>query len=110
MIDALAQATPGVYHWLVLSTLIFSIGLYGLLTRRNMVGVLMSVELVLNAGALNFVVFNRFVSPRAVDGQVMALFIMAVAASEAVIGLAIFIRLFKHRRTTDVTRMDHMRH
>lgn len=99
---------PGPVHWLVLTVLLFAIGLYGLLTRRNVVGLLMSVELMLNAGALNFVIFNRYIVPGAMDGQVMALFVIAVAAAEVVVGMAIFVGLFKYRRTADVTRMNLM--
>ncbi len=93
-------------HWLVLSALLFSIGMYGLLTRRNAIGILMSVELMLNAAALNFIIFNRFVMPGKVDGELMAIFIIAVAAAEVVVGMAIFVSMFKHHKTTDVTRIN----
>lgn len=99
----------GTPHWLVLSALLFSIGIYGLLTRRNAVGVLISLELMLNAGAMNFVMFNRMVHPESVDGQVMAIFIIATAAAEVVVAMAIFVTLFKHRKTADVTRMNAMK-
>lgn len=105
-----AVQPPGVFHWLVLSTLLFSIGIYGVLTRRNAVGILMAVELLLNSGALNFVVFDRYVAPGIVDGEIMAIFIIAVAAAEVVAGMAIFVTLYKNRRTIDVTSMDMMRH
>ncbi len=109
MIDFLARNNPGVGHWLLLSTVLFSIGLYGLLTRRNAVGILMAVELMLNSAALNFVVFNRFVRPDSVDGQIMAIFVIAVAAAEVVVGMAIFVALFRVRQTIDVNRMDAMK-
>ena len=109
MIDFLAGHSPGVGHWLVLSAVLFSIGLYGLLTRRNAVGILMAVELMLNSAALNFVVFNQFVRPVSVDGQIMAIFIIAVAAAEVVVGMAIFVALFRIRATIDVNRMDTMK-
>ncbi|HBF33236.1 TPA: NADH-quinone oxidoreductase subunit NuoK, partial [Candidatus Sumerlaeota bacterium] len=83
---------PHLIHWLALSTALFAIGLYGLLTRKNAVGVLMSVEIMLNSAALNFVIFNRFNGGEGrVDGHVMALFVIAVAAAEAVVGMAIFV-------------------
>ena len=110
MLESMAAHPPGVFHWLVVSTLLFSIGIYGVLTRRNAIGVLMAVELLLNSGALNFVAFSRYVAPGAVDGQIMAIFIIAVAAAEVVAGMAIFVTLFKNRRTIDVTRMDMMKH
>ena len=109
MIEALAANQPSIFHWLVLSTLLFSIGIYGLLTRKNAVAILMSVELTLNSGALNFVVFNHFLSPSKVDGAVMALFIIATAAAEVVTAMAIFVALYNHRKTIDVTLMDLIR-
>jgi NADH-quinone oxidoreductase subunit K len=109
MTEFLLGLAPGVGHWLVLSAVLFSIGLYGLLSRRNAVGVLMAVELMLNSGALNFVVFNRYVAPGGVDGQMMAIFVIAVAAAEVVVGMAIFVALFRRRATVDVTRMDIMK-
>jgi NADH:ubiquinone oxidoreductase subunit K len=106
VIDLLVSHAPGAIHWLILSAILFSIGLYGLLTRRNAVGILMAVEIMLNSAALNFVVFNRFVSPAGVDGQIMAIFIIAVAAAEVVVGMAIFVALFRLRSTVDVNRIN----
>lgn len=99
----------GPKHWMLLSLLLFSIGVYGMLTRRNAIGILLSVELLLNAAALNFVTFNHYRNPDAVDGAVMAIFIIAVAAAEVVVALAIFVSLFKQRKTADVTHMDAMK-
>ncbi len=109
MLEFLATHKPGHVEWLLLSAVLFSIGLYGVLTRRNAVGVLIAVELMLNSAALNFVLFNRFVAPAAVDGQIMAVFVIAVAAAEVVVGMAIFVALFRHRATIDVNRMDTMK-
>jgi len=109
MSEFLASHTPTLTHWLYLSTLLFSIGLYGLLTRRNAVGILMAVELMLNSAALNFVVFNRFCAPATVDGQIMAIFVIAVAAAEVVVGMAIFVALYRYRGTVDVNAMDTMK-
>jgi NADH-quinone oxidoreductase subunit K len=105
-----AGQAPDARHWLILSAILFSIGLYGLLTRRNAVGILMAVELMLNSAALNFVIFNRFVAPGTLDGQIMAIFVIAVAAAEVVVGMAIFVALFRYRSTVDVTRIDGLRH
>ena len=107
--EALAAQTPTVTYWLVFSLLLFSIGLYGILTRRNAVGILMAVELLLNSAAMNFVVFNRYVAPNRVDGQIMAIFVIAVAAAEVVVAMAIFVTLFKFRRTVDVAQMDRLK-
>jgi NADH-quinone oxidoreductase subunit K len=109
MIDWLANHPPTLYHWLVLSTLLFSIGLFGVLTRRNAIAILMAVEILLNSASINFIVFNRYIMPRAVDGQVMSLFIMATAAAEVVIAMAIFVSLYRDRKTIDVKRMNQIR-
>jgi len=109
MIEYLAGHRPGPTEWLILSNVLFAIGLYGLLSRRNAIGLLMAIELMLNAAALNVVVLNRFVAPGTVDGQVMALFVIAVAAAEAVVAMAIFVALFRHRLTIDVSHMDAMK-
>lgn len=108
MIEFLASYEPGVLVWLTLPAVLFSIGIYGLLTRRNAVGILISAELAINSAAMNFVIFNRFIAPAKVDGQIMSLFIIAAAAAEVVVGIAIFVMLFKHRKTMDVTRMNVM--
>ncbi len=84
-------------HILILSYAIFCLGLFGLLTRRNAVGLLLSVELILNAAAVNFVLFGRILGK--VDGQAFALFIIALAACEAVAGLAIIISLWRKSKT-----------
>jgi NADH:ubiquinone oxidoreductase subunit K len=109
MIEYLASHQPGLMHWLVLANVLFAVGVYGLLCRRNAVGVLMAVELMLNAAALNIVVFNRFLTPGDVDGHIMALFVIAVAAAEAVVALAIFVAIFRYRATIDVNRINLMK-
>lgn len=101
-----AWLTLDAHHWLMLCALLYCIGLYGLLTRRNAIAILMAIEIMLNSAALNFVIFDRFVAPQQVDGQVMALFVIAVAAAEVVVGMAIFVALFRLRATIDVNRMD----
>jgi NADH:ubiquinone oxidoreductase subunit K len=109
MIEYLASHGPGPSEWLILSNTLFAIGVYGLLSRRNAIGLLMAIELMLNAAALNVVILNRYLSPNTVDGQVMALFVIAVAAAEAVVAMAIFVALFRRRGTLDVNRMDSLK-
>lgn len=109
MIEFLAAHKPTLGHWLVFTAILFAIGLYGVLSRRNAVGVLMAVEIMLNAAAMNFVVFNHFGRPASVDGQIMAIFAIAVAAAEVVVGMAIFVAIFRHRGTVDVNSMDTMK-
>jgi len=104
-----AVVGPSPKTWLMLASLLFSIGLFGALTRRNAVGVMLAMELMLNAAALNFVIFNYFIAPRQVDGVVMAMFIIAVAAAEVVVGISIFIAIFRHYRTNDVNLISTMR-
>ncbi len=103
------ETPPPIDAWLLLSSLLFAIGMYGVLTRRNAVGILISLELALNAAALNFVVFNSKVAPAKVDGSIMAIFVIAVAAAEVVVAMAIFVALYRHRKTMDVTSMDELR-
>lgn len=109
MIQFLAAHRPGLTEWLILANLLFAIGVYGLLSRRNAIGLLMAIELMLNAAALNVVALNRYVAAGTVDGQVMALFVIAVAAAETVVAMAILVALFRRRATIDVNRMDLMK-
>jgi NADH:ubiquinone oxidoreductase subunit K len=97
---------PGLEHYLILSALIFSFGVYGMLTRRNLVAMLLCVELVLNSAALNFVAFHRFLFKGDPAGTVFPILIIAVAAAEASVALAIVIALFRHRRNLDVRAAD----
>jgi NADH:ubiquinone oxidoreductase subunit K len=107
--NELSTMTPGLYHWMLLALLLFSIGIYGLLTRRNAIGILLSTELMLNSAAMNFVIFNRYMAPGFVDGSIMAIFIIAVAAAEVVVAMAIFVALLRIKKTTDVTQMNVLR-
>ena len=89
--------------------MLYAIGLYGLLTRRNAIAILMAVEIMLNAAALNFVVFNRYIAPNAIDGHIMAIFVIVMAAAEVVVGMAIVVALYRLRGTVDVNHMDAMK-
>lgn len=91
-------------HYLILSAVIFSIGVVGVLIRRNILVVLMSVELMLNAVNLTFIAFASHLG--SIEGQVIVFFVMAVAAAEAVIGLAILISVFRHRQSLDPQEMQ----
>jgi NADH-quinone oxidoreductase subunit K len=84
------------FYYLALAALLFSIGLYGVLTRRNIIGILMSLELMFNAANINFVTFNKYVISDAMAGQLFALFIVVVAAAEAVVGLAIVLLVYRN--------------
>ena len=91
-------------YYLILSAVIFAIGVVGVLIRRNLIVVLMSIELMLNAVNLTFIAFSRFLG--SMEGQVVVFFVMAVAAAEAVIGLAIVISVYRHRQTLDSQEMQ----
>lgn len=90
----------GLNHFLILSAILLGLGLLTVATRRNAVAVLMGVELILNAAALNFVAFSHYVEG-SIGGQVVAVFIIVLAAAEAAIALAIVLAIFRHFRTID---------
>ena len=97
----------GLEHVLVVGGLLFSVGLFIALSRRNAVGVLMGIELMLNSVNLNLVGFSRFVdSPRPIDGQVFAVFVITVAAAEAAVALALAVSIYRLRQTLDVDRLN----
>ena len=98
----------GLPHYLIVSLVVFVLGLYCVLTRRNAIGILMGVELILNGANVNFVAFNHYVTG-GVAGQVFALFIIVLAAAEAAVGLAIVLAIFQTFRTIDVRFADTMR-
>ena len=92
---------------LVLSSLLFAIGLAGAVTRRNAILVLIGIELMLNAANLNFIAFWRYgPNPEALTGILFVLFSLGVAAAEAAVGLALMISIYRHSRTTNLDRMD----
>jgi NADH-quinone oxidoreductase subunit K len=95
-------------HYLVLGAILFAIGIFGFfLNRRNLIILLMSIELILLAANMNFVAFSSWSGDAA--GQVFVFFILTVAAAEAAIGLALFIAVFRHRRTIDINRLNLLR-
>ena len=89
-------------HILFVSTALFFIGMYGLFTRRNMVTMLMSVELILNSVNINFVAFNKYLYPDKLDGVFFTVFIITIAAAEAAVAIAIIINLYRNHRSIDV--------
>lgn len=95
--------------YLILAALLFATGLFGVITRRNTIGILMSLELMFNAVNINFVTFNKFLAPTALTGQVFALFVIVVAAAEAVVGLAIVMLIYRNWRGIDVDQVSVMK-
>ncbi len=100
--------TIGLNHYLILSALLFSTGILCMATKRNAIGILIGVELVLNAASLNFVAFSRY-QTGAVDGHIVAIFVILLAAAEAAIAIAIFMNFYNNMRTIDVDRGDELR-
>lgn len=95
---------------LLISSLLFAIGLAGALTRRNAIIVLMGIELMLNAGNLNFIAFWRFgPNPEALTGILFVIFSIGIAAAEAAVGLALIIALYRHYKTTDLDQINSMK-
>ena len=101
--------STGLEHYLILSAILFSIGLYGALTKRNAIVILMCVEIMLNAVNIAMVAFSRFITPALLTGQVFTIFIMIVAAAEAAVGLAIIIAIYRRRDTIESTDIDLMK-
>ena len=87
--------------YLVIGAVLFGLGVYGIVTRKTFIGMLIAAELILAAASVNFMAFNRFTSPDPVTGQLFTLFIMAVAAAEAAIGLSIIIAVYRQYKSID---------
>lgn len=97
-------------HVLILSAALFFIGVYGFFTRRNLVTMLMSIELMLNSVNINFIAFNKYLYPHALEGVFFTLFIITIAAAEVSIGIAIIINLYRKFKTIDVEETSSMKY
>jgi NADH-quinone oxidoreductase subunit K len=95
-------------HWVVLSGILFALGLFCVVTRRNAIGILMGIELILNSANVNYVAFARY-NGGGYDGQIFAIFVIALAAAEAAIGLAIVLGIYQAFETIDVEATDRLR-
>ena len=96
-------------HVLFVSTALFFIGMYGLFTRRNLITLLMSIELMLNSVNINFVAFNKYLYPDKLNGVFFTLFIITIAAAEAAVAIAIIINLYRNHRSIDVDDVRELR-
>jgi len=96
--------------FLILATLMFFTGIYGFLTRRNLITILMSLELILNSVNINFVAFNRYLFPGQLEGHFFSLFVIAVAASEAAVAIAIIINIYRRFSTINVEDVNEMKY
>ena len=92
--------------YLVIAAILFSIGIYGVITRKNAIAILMGIELILNSANINFIAFNRFGGMESLDGHVFSIFVIVLAAAEAAVALAIVINLFKNVGSVDVDNAD----
>jgi len=101
---------PGLYHLLFISTALFFIGVYGFFTRRNLVTMLMSLELILNSVNINFIAFNKYLWPHRLDGLFFSIFIIAIAAAEAAVAIAIIINLFRTHQSIDVEKTEELKY
>lgn len=101
--------TIGLTHYLILAALLFCIGLYGLLVKRNIIAILMCVELMLNAVNINFIAFNYFMPVSDLTGQLMAVFSIAVGAAEVSVGLALAFRIYRDKSTVQVDELTDMK-
>jgi NAD(P)H-quinone oxidoreductase subunit 4L len=97
------------FQYLALAAVLFAIGIFGVLTRRNAIGILMSLELMFNAVNINLVAFNKYINPGDLTGQIFAVFVIVVAAAEAVVGLAIVLLLYRNWKGIDVDRVNVMK-
>lgn len=99
----------GLEYFIILGTLLFFIGVYGFLTRKNLITILMSTELILNSVNINFVAFNKYLYPENLEGQFFALFIIAIAATEVAVAISIVISLYRKINTIDVEKVNEMK-
>ena len=102
------MSEPSLAHFLVLAAILFSLGLFCVVTRRNAIGILMGIELILNSANINYVAFARYANA-AYDGQVFAIFVIMLAAAEAAIGLAIVLGIYQNFDSIDVEATDSLR-
>ena len=96
--------TIGLTHYLIIGAVLFCTGLFTMMTKRNAIGILIGVELVLNSANVNLIAFDRYLGPGRIDGQITAIFVIVLAAAEAAMAVGICINLYKNLATVDVDR------
>ena len=104
------MSTIPMYAFLAISTIMFFAGVYGFLARRNMLIILMSLELMLNAADINFAVFNRYLYPNQLDGMFFSLFAIGIAAAETAVAIAIIINIYRNLKDVSVEEVDKMKY
>jgi NADH:ubiquinone oxidoreductase subunit K len=95
--------------YLALAAILFAIGMFGVMTRRNAIGILMSLELMFNSVNINLVTFNKFIAPEGLTGQIFAIFVVVIAAAEAVVGLAIVLLLYRNWKGIEIDHINVMK-
>ena len=98
-----------VQSYLIIASILFSLGVFGVITKRNAIAILMGIELILNAANINFIAFNRFGGMERLDGHIFAIFIIVLAAAEAAVALAIIINLFRNIGTVNVDEAQELK-
>ncbi|MBR4970805.1 MAG: NADH-quinone oxidoreductase subunit NuoK [Paludibacteraceae bacterium] len=98
-----------VEFYLIVSTLLFFIGVYGFVVRKNLISILMSIELMLNAVSINFVAFNRFVYPEHLEGYMYSLFVIVVAAAETAVAISIIINVYRKMKNIDAKSINELK-
>jgi len=99
-----------IYQIITVSTIMFFVGAYGFISRKNLITMLMAIELMLNAVNINFVTFNKYLHPENMQGHFYSLFIIAIAAAEAAVAIAIIINLYRNLHSIDVEDINKMKH
>ena len=98
--------TVGLTHFLILSAVLFAIGLFGVITQRNVIKVIMCLEIMLNAVNIALIAFSQAVAPTSLTGQVFAIFVMVVAAAEVAVGIAIVFSIYRNRQSVDMENFN----
>jgi NAD(P)H-quinone oxidoreductase subunit 4L len=101
---------PGLYHILFISVALFFLGVYGFFTRKNLLTMLMMIELILNSVNLNFIAFNKYLWPDKLDGLFFTIFIIVIAAAEASVAIAIIINLYRSTQSIDVDNAEELKY
>lgn len=101
--------TLSILFYAVPAVIMFAAGLYGFITRKNLIAILISLELMLNAVDLNFVIFNKFLYPEQMEGMIFSLFAIGIAAAETALALAIIINIFRSLKNVDITAINKLK-
>lgn len=99
----------GLYHYLIVAFIVFSIGLFGVLSRRNVITIMMSLELMANAVNISLLAFSAFLTPKLIIGQIFAIFVMVIAACEIGIGLAIVLSIYRNNKSINMNDINIMK-